>query len=117
MAKKQQSKTSKGDEEKLFAVLCYLISIIGVVIVLATKSDRGKLSIYHAKQGLVLFIAWVIISIIGTIFSWIPVIGWTIWTILWVGVLILMIIGIINAINDKMIPLPIIGQYGDKFNF
>lgn len=116
MAKKQ-SKSSKGDEEKLFAVLCYLISIIGVVIVLATKKDRGNLSIYHAKQGLVLFIAWIITSIVWAIFSWIPVIGWIIGYLLWIGVLVLMVIGIINSINEKMTPLPLIGQYGNKFNF
>lgn len=46
---------AKKEEEKIFAFLCYLISIIGVVIVLATKKDRSYFSIYHAKQGLVLF--------------------------------------------------------------
>lgn len=114
---KQNKTTSKGDEDKLFAVLCYLISIIGVVLVLATKNDRGKLSIYHAKQGLVLFIAWIIASIVGTIFFWIPVIGQIIGGLLWIGILVLMVIGIINAINSKMTPLPLIGQYSNKFNF
>ena len=116
MAKKQ-SKSSSRDEEKLFAVLCYLLSIIGVLLVLVTKKDRGNLSIYHAKQGLVFFIAWVIASIIGTIFLWIPVIGQIIGSLLWIGILVLMVIAIVNSINNKMIPLPLIGQYGDKFNF
>lgn len=97
--------------------MCYLISIIGVVIVLATKKDRGNLSIYHAKQGLALFILEIIVSVIWAILAWIPFIGWLIGYLLWLGLLVLAIMGIINAVNNKMSPLPLIGQYGDKFNF
>ncbi len=124
MVKKQEIKQSQ-DDEKLFALLCYLISIIGVVIVLATKKDRSEFSIYHAKQGLVLFIAeiatGIVYAIIAGIFAWIPYVGWSIASIiggiLWLLVVILLIVGIINSLTDKKTPLPLIGQYGDKFNF
>ncbi len=111
------AKQKKEDNEKLYAFLCYLISIIGVVIVLATKKERGKLSIYHAQQGMVLFIAWIITAIIWGALSWIPLIGWIIGYILWLGVLVLAIIGIINSLNGTMKPLPIIGHFGEKFHF
>ena len=112
------AKQNKGeDNEKLFAFLCYLISIIGVVIVLATKKERGKLSIYHAKQGMVLFIVEIIVSVLWTILAFIPYFGWVIGWILWLGTLVLAVMGIINSLNGTMKPLPLIGQYGDKFNF
>lgn len=117
MPEKQQTKGKKDDSEKLFAFLCYLISIIGVVIVLATKKDRSDFSIYHAKQGLVLFIAEIIVSIVWFILAWIPIIGWIIGWILWILLLILWVLGIINSLTDKKVPLPVIGQFGDKFNF
>lgn len=107
----------KEDEERLFAFLCYLISIIGVIIVLATKSERKEFSIYHAKQGTVLFIAEIIVLIIGAIIGWIPILGTVVMIILRILITILWIIGMINALTDKKVPLPLIGHYGNSFKF
>jgi uncharacterized membrane protein len=115
MAEKQTK--GKDDSEKLFAFLCYLISIIGVVIVLATKSERSHYSIYHAKQGLVLFIVEIVVCILWAIIVWIPIIGMIIGWILWVLVVILWVIGMINSLTDKEVPLPVIGSFGEKFKF
>ena len=118
MAEKKQEETGKkSDEERLFAFLCYLISIIGVVIVLATKSERGDFSVYHAKQGLVLFIVEIIVAIAWAILIWIPIIGWIFGWILWLLVLIICVFGMINALTDKKKPLPFIGKYGEAFKF
>ncbi len=107
----------KKEEEKLFAFLCYLISIIGVIIVLATKKERSKFSIYHAKQGLVLFIAYIIVAILWSILGFIPIIGAIISAVLWLLMLALWIIGIVNSLNEKMVPLPVIGQFAKTFKF
>ena len=104
----------KTDEDKIFAFLCYLLPIIGSVIVLATKSERSPFSIYHAKQGLVLGIFWIIVVIIYSIFVWF--LWWIAW-ILWILVAILWIIGVINSLTGKMKPLPVIGSFGEKFKF
>ncbi|MGB9707931.1 MAG: DUF4870 domain-containing protein [Candidatus Pacearchaeota archaeon] len=106
-----------ADEDKIFAFLCYLISIIGVILVLATKSERSQFSIYHAKQGLVLFIAWIITWIVGLILAVIPIVGWVISMILWICMLLLWIVGMINALTGKQVPLPVIGSFGEKFKF
>ncbi len=112
MAKGSIAKGS--DEGKLWAFLAYLLSIIGFVLVFLLKKDN-KFAMYHAKQSLVLFILAVIISIVGTV---IPIIGWFI--IIPLGnllILVLWIIGIINALTGKEKPLPVIGKYADKFSF
>lgn len=114
MAKKE---VKRKDDERLFAFLCYLISIIGVLIVLATKNERGEFSIYHAKQGMTLFIAAIIAWIVAAILGFIPIMGLIIGWILWIAILALWIIGMVNALNGKEVPLPLIGQYGGKFNF
>ncbi|UZE93825.1 MAG: DUF4870 domain-containing protein [Candidatus Pacearchaeota archaeon] len=106
-----------GDEEKIFAFLCYLISIIGVVIVLVTKKDRSDFSIYHARQGLVLFITWIIVAILWSILGLIPIIGWIIGWILWILVLVLWIIGMVNSLTGKKVPLPVIGGFAKSFKF
>jgi uncharacterized membrane protein len=115
MAKKELK--GKKDDEKLFAFLCYLISVIGVVLVLATKNERKEFSIYHAKQGMALFIAEMVVSVVVWILAFIPVIGRMAGWVLWIMILALWIVGMMNALNGKKVPLPIIGQFGGKFNF
>ena len=103
-----------GSEGKLWAVLAYLLGIIGFLLVFLIKKDN-QFAMYHAKQSLVLFIAGVIVSVVG---GMIPIIGWFI--ILPIGsliVLILAIIGIINAVTGKEKPVPLLGQYAEKLNF
>ena len=108
---------AKKDEERILAFLCYLISIVGVIIVLVTKRERGKFSIYHAKQGLVLFITWMIVWIIVTVFALIPVVGAVISTILWILLALLWIIGMINSLSGRKVPLPVIGGFAKSFKF
>jgi uncharacterized membrane protein len=63
---------------------------------------------YHANQGLTLFLAGIAVSIIGSI----PIIGW--FLILPIGslvVLVIGIIGILNAIKGEAKPLPLIGKF------
>ena len=88
-------------ENKLWALLAYL-GILCLVPLLAKKDS--SFAQFHAKQGLVLLIGWVV--------SWIPVFGW----IIWVGVVILSIIGILNVLSGEMKPLPLIGDAAKKLN-
>ena len=104
----------KVDDEKLFAFLCYLISIVGVIIVLVTKKDRKDFSIYHAGQGIALFVTWLVLWVFTIILRFIPVIGWLISSIVLIIVILFWIIGMINALNGKKVPLPIIGSYGER---
>lgn len=102
----QNLEFSKEDIEqnKVMALLAYIIFFIPL---LAAKDS--PFARYHANQGLILFITSVIINIAGAI---IPFIGWLI--ILPFGnifVLILIILGIVNAANGKAKPLPLIGKF------
>lgn len=99
---------------KIFGFLAYLLSLVGFLIVMLAKKEN-KFAMYHAKQGLVLFIFEVIVYFVGGL---IPVLGW--FVILPVGgifVLVLKIMGIVNSLNGQEKPLPMIGQFGEKFNF
>lgn len=94
--------------DKIYGVLSY-IAFLWIVGLLASKSEFSK---FHANQGLVLFIAELIIGVISGVLSFIPIIG-TIVSILCglLGVvcLVLAIIGIVNAAQGEMKPLPVIG--------
>jgi uncharacterized membrane protein len=104
---------SKEDDGKIFAFLAYLLGIIGFLIVLLAKKDN-KFAMYHAKQSLVLFI----VSIGVWILAMIPFIGWFILgPIGWICIIVLAVIGMINALTGKEKELPFIGKYAAKFEF
>ncbi len=102
-------------ESKVWAFLAYLLSIIGFVIVLLAKR-KDSFAMYHAKQSLVLFIAAIIVAIIGSIFNFIPILGPLISVVLRILIIVLWIIGMVNSIQGKEKVLPLIGSYGQKIN-
>ncbi|HUV05064.1 MAG TPA: DUF4870 domain-containing protein [Armatimonadota bacterium] len=110
----QTPKASGVDESRLFAFLAYLLSIIGVLIVILTKKE-DRYAVYHAKQSLVLFIGCVIAGIVMALP--IPVIAQLVSSLLYLLLFVLWVIGIINSLTGQQKPLPIIGQFGDQFNF
>lgn len=102
--------TKEMEEGKIFAFLAYLLSIIGFLIVLLAKK-KNKFAMYHAKQSLVLFIVYMIGWVV---LVFIPFLGWSLLPIWWVLMVVMTIIGIINALTGKTKPLPIIGKYAKK---
>jgi len=97
-------KTEDLEQVKIMAALAYFGILFFLPLVTNPESKFGK---FHANQGLVLLITGVVVSTVGGI---IPIIGWFI--ILPLGslfTLVLAIIGIVNALNKKMKPLPVIG--------
>ncbi|MDP2684595.1 MAG: hypothetical protein Q8P20_06125 [bacterium] len=90
-----------GSDSNLMAALSY-VWIISIVMMIVKKDD--KFVVFHAKQGLVLFIA----SFIGVI----PIIGWFIWII----VVILEIVGFIKALSGERYKIPVVGDIAEKIN-
>jgi len=108
------AKESKEIEEgKLFAFLGIFLTVIGFVIVLLTKKEN-KYAMYYAKQGLVLFFGYVAMAIVNLILVWIPYVGWILTTVLWLGLLVLWVIGIIYSLSGEEKPIPLIGQIAEK---
>ena len=87
---------------KLMAAISY-IWILFIVPLVAAKDDA--FARYHANQGLLLFLASIVLGIIGVI----PVIGTIIALVGGIATFALMILGIINALKGEMKPLPLIG--------
>ena len=115
MSKKPVQKTAKKDDSdsKLFAFLGVLLTVIGyIIVVIARKND--KYAMYYAKQGLVLFIAWIIAAVAGWIVGWIPIAGNIMTWVLNVIMLALWIIGIIYSLSGEEKEIPIIGQFARK---
>lgn len=98
------------EQNKVFAILAYL-SILVLVPILGAK--ESKFARFHANQGLVLVIAAIAIGIVIGILQFIPVLGIIFSIVGWIiniALLVLCIIGIVNACNGKAKELPLIGS-------
>jgi len=107
-----QNTTGGGGKNTTMAIIAYLLFFVPLLTGDAKKDSFVK---YHTKQGLILFLLAVLITVVGW---FIPFYFW--WTIRWVlnlGILVLLIIGISNAVGGKEAPLPLIGKFSDVFKF
>lgn len=95
--------TSDVESNKGMAILAYFIFFLPLI--LAPNSQFAK---YHANQGLILLIAWIIIWVFGV---FVPVIGWIIWPLATLAWLIFWIMGVVNAAKGEAKPVPLIGKY------
>ncbi len=102
------------EEGKSIAWLSYIGILIIIPILLQKDNFYTK---FHIKQGLVLLIASIIWSIVNFFFGFIPIIGLIIPLLGWIFLMVLSIIGIINAIQGKEAELPLVGKYGEKISF
>jgi uncharacterized membrane protein len=95
--------TEHGDAEKNkgMAIVAYLIFFIPLL-----AARDSKFAMYHANQGLTLFLCAVAANVVLGI---IPILGWVLLPFANLFILILAIIGIVNAAGGRKKPLPLIG--------
>lgn len=92
------------DNTKAVAAVAYLGILFFVPLLTNPESDFAR---YHANQGLLLLITGLVVNILGPV---LPVIGWfIIWPLGSIFVLVLFVMGLINALNGEKKPLPLIG--------
>ena len=111
-AQNQTSKSSGDSNDALMGVLAYLGILCLIPLLAAKDSDFAQ---YHAKQGLTLFVAEIALSVLYWVAGFIAIVtsgfGFLLFPLLglvWVGLVVLSIIGIVNVGNKKKAPLPII---------
>lgn len=104
---------TKQNDDKIWAFLGVLLTIVGFVLVLLLKKD-SKYAMYYAKQGLVLFIAGVVVGIASIIFNIVPVVGKIVSSLLWLFVIILWIISLVYSLSGKEKDVPLIGELARK---
>lgn len=93
------------EENKMMAALAYVVVFIPLFM-----AKESKFAQFHAKQGLVLFFAWVITAFLNVI----PILGWILSPILGLGLAIVAILGIVMAVQGKEYRMPVIADLADK---
>ena len=93
-------------------VLAYL-GVLAVVPLVVEKNDPEVQ--WHAKHGLVLFVAeiilWVVVAIISHV---IPFIGCAL-LLIWPLILVLHIVIIVRAVNGQRTIIPGLSEFADRF--
>lgn len=103
---KAKTSSAKSNDTGM-AIVAYILFFVPLL----TESKNDPFVMFHVKQGLVLLIAWVVVSIL----SMLPVLG-LLALPLNIVLFVLWIMGILNAVNGEKKELPIIGQYASKIN-
>jgi len=103
----QQPDTNDAEQNKLMAIIAYILFFIPLLTGDHQKSPFVK---FHANQGTVLFLVSVGAQVASSILM-VVVIGCILSPLFGIASLILCVLGIINAANGKTVPLPVIGKW------
>jgi uncharacterized membrane protein len=103
------------EEGRTFAILSYALGLIGLPFFLIPLIMRNnEFSLYHSKQCLLLWLGGIVVSIVG-----VPLIAVCIGLILvpvaGLFLVVLDIMGLVNAIKGEQKPVPLIGKYADEW--
>ena len=101
----KKTKTEDIENNKTVAAIGYIWILCLVPLFLKRDSEFCQ---FHAKQGLILFI----IEIIGMLVFAIPFFG----QLLLIIVLILALLGLVNALKGNYWKMPFIGNLAEKIN-
>lgn len=96
------------EQNKAMAIIGYVLPFLFFVPLLSDAKNVPYAK-FHANQQLNLLLAAIAVNVVGTI---IPILGWFI--VLPLGSIFLIVVaimGIINALNGEMKKLPLIGGY------
>jgi uncharacterized membrane protein len=103
------------EEGKVFAILSYVLGFLGIPFFLVPLIMRDNtFSLYHSKQCLMLWLVAMAGGMISGILT-LVCIGVITGIALGIFIFVVDIIGLINAKNGVMKPLPLIGKYADDW--
>jgi len=105
----ENAPSAVSQEDKIWAALSYIWIL--ALVALLFKRQSGYVQ-FHAKQGIVLLIAEVILWIIGMV----PVLGWLVSFLGHIVILVLAVLGIVAALVGRYWEMPFLGEYAKKIN-
>jgi len=104
------------EEGKVFAILSYVLGFLGLPFFLVPLIMRNNtFSLYHSKQCLMIWLVAVAGSVISSVLVAVFCLGIITALVLAVFLVVVEIIGMINASKGEMKPLPLIGTYADDW--
>jgi uncharacterized membrane protein len=107
---------SSASEDRTVAILSY-ITLIGfvVAVVLFSTGKKTALGAYHLRQTLGLLVASVVLWMGAVVLAFIPIIGPLTAMVIWAGLFVRWLMGLIAAINGQQKPMPVLGDNFQKW--
>ena len=111
----EASAPADTQEGKVFAILSYALSFVSLPFFLVPLIMRNNaFALYHAKQSLMIWLAGIAVSIVSIILTAIcigPILG----LVGGVFLLVLNVMGLVNAAKCEAKPLPLIGKWAEDW--
>lgn len=106
-----------GDSDRTIMLVLSYLGLLALIPLLVKKEDREVQ--WHAKNGLALFVAYIIIIIAWTVLNnFLPAsIGCALSFVncgLWIGYLAICILAIMKAVKGERFRIPVISEFADK---
>jgi len=109
------SGSSETEEGRTFAILSYALNFIGLPFFLIPLIMRNnEFSLYHAKQNLMLWLVGMAGIVVSRILMMVCI-GIILMLVLMIFLLVLNIIGLINAVKGEQKPLPVVGRWAEDW--
>lgn len=101
-----ENEVIKNTPDKTIAIVSYL-TVIGLIVAFVLNNEKkDPFASYHIRQSLGLVLTSIALSLINVI----PVLGWIVSLIGAFVLLYMWIMGLLNAVNGKEKPVPILGE-------
>ncbi|GAB4148124.1 MAG: hypothetical protein Fur0041_21830 [Bacteroidia bacterium] len=110
----QQPDQQDIENGKTIAIISYITIIGWIVAYIMHSNNKTKYGAYHLRQSLGLFVFGFACGVLMAVMTFMLFFIAFLMPVFQIGVLILLILGIINAAGGKMQPLPIIGEFSNK---
>lgn len=94
-------------QARLFGIIGYIFPIL-FFLPLVTETKDNAFAKYHANQQLLLLLFLIIGNTAASILT-VILIGLLLYPVVWIFGLVCMILGIMNVVNERQKPLPLIG--------
>jgi uncharacterized membrane protein len=93
-------------EDRTVAILSYVTIIGFIAAIFVHQSRKTQLGAFHLRQVLGL----VLTGVVGGFAAVVPILGWLVWFLLMIGMLVLWLLGLISALRGDMRPVPLLGE-------
>lgn len=98
---------TQQNDGKIIAIVSY-ITLIGLIVAFIMNNDKKiPLASFHIRQSLGILLTGIVLSF----FNVIPLLGQLVYLAGAVFLLVLWVMGLIGAINQKQEPVPVLGKY------
>lgn len=109
--------TAGGLQDNVAGMLAYVTIIPAIIFLVVAPYNQSKFIRFHSFQSIFFCVAWIAISIVLSILSAMPFLGFLtlfIWPLIGLAGLIIWVVLLMKAFGNQMFKLPVIGDLAEK---